>query len=213
MEDSQKEQFPYEIDAMGLRIVVEKDVFSPKHFNGWEIFTRNFPDVAGLDILEVGCGTGVTSIYLAKHGARKVVAIDVNPAAVKNTQENIRLNNLENIEARGSDIFSGLKEGEKFDVIYWNMPFMYQDEEYEYSSMLERGLFDPGYILTDRFLKEAPQYLKEGGYVLLGTGDFGDIERFKKIADTYRYSYSLLSREDSTEINPVDFQLFKLVRQ
>jgi release factor glutamine methyltransferase len=211
LNESQQETFPYEMNALGIPIVVYKDVFSPKHFNGWKMFTRNFPKVDGLEVLEVGCGTGVTSLYLAKHGAQRVVAVDINPAAVENTQKNIEKNNLINMEARFSDIFSGIKPGEQFDVIYWNTPFLYQDETYTYRSVLERGLFDPGYKLTDRFLQEAPQYLKKNGYVLFGTGDFGDVERFKKIADAYYYTYELLKKEDSVEIYRVDFQLYKLV--
>lgn len=212
LDESQKEKFPYEMEALGMKIIVEKDVFSPKHFNGWEIFTRSFPSAQGLEVLEVGCGTGVTSLYIAKHGAKKVLAVDVNPAAVENTRKNIEINKLENIETRESDIFSTLKSGECFDIIYWNTPFMYQDESYQYQSVLEKGLFDPGYKLTERFLEEAPRYLKDGGYVLFGTGNFGDVPKFKKLAEKYGYTLELLTKENSVEINPVDFQLYKLFK-
>jgi methylase of polypeptide subunit release factors len=94
LQQSQDEVFPYRIEAFGLPILVYKDVFSPKHFNGWEIFTRNFPDFKGKSILEIGCGTGITSVYLAAKGASKVFAMDINPEAVKNTQANIELKNL-----------------------------------------------------------------------------------------------------------------------
>src|SRR5262245_10275310 len=82
--DSQQERFPYVIEAFGLTLEVHEHVFSPKHFHGWEIFTRRFPEVQGQRVLEIGCGTGVTSLALLQRGARRVVAVDINPAAVEN---------------------------------------------------------------------------------------------------------------------------------
>jgi release factor glutamine methyltransferase len=168
LQQSQDETFPYQIEAFGLPILIFKDVFSPKHFNGWEIFTRNFPDFKKKSILEIGCGTGITSIYLAANGASKVLAMDINPEAVKNTQANIELNNLRNMETRDSDIFEALDSDEKFDIIYWNMPFMPIEEGYNYENVLERGLFDPGYEITETFLKESPKFLNGGGYSTFG---------------------------------------------
>src|ERR1700722_19105905 len=101
---SQNEKFPYEIRFGGLRVLVEKNVFSPKYFNGWKIFTLHFPKVNGKEILEIGCGTGITSLYLAKQGAKRVVAADVSSYAVHNTLKNVGLNGLKNIEVRKSDI-------------------------------------------------------------------------------------------------------------
>jgi release factor glutamine methyltransferase len=162
LQQSQNETFPYQIKAFDLPILVFKDVFSPKHFNGWEIFTRNFPDFKNKSILEIGCGTGVTSVYLAANGASKVIAMDINPEAVKNTQANIELNKLENLETRESDIFKALSLDEKFDIIYWNMPFMPIEEGYDYRNVLERGLFDPGYGITETFLRESSKHLMWG---------------------------------------------------
>lgn len=208
--DSQNVKFPYTIDFKGLKVSVHKNVFSPKFFNGWHIFTLNFPSVKGKEVLEIGCGTGVTSLYLAKNGAKKVVAADISTYAVKNTKENIKLNKLKNMEARKSNIFSGIKKNEKFDIVYWNMPFMYQRPGYKYKSVLERGLFDPGYKITDKFLREAKKFLKPGGAVLVGTGNFGDLPKFQKLVKKYDYKAKLLSKQKSQEINPVDFQLYSL---
>lgn len=213
LEESQKEEFPYVIEEFGLEIVVHKGVFSPKYFHGWKVFTRNFPNVDGEEVLEVGCGHGATSIYLAKHGAEKVVAVDINPLAVQNTLKNVQRNNVQNLDVRFSDIYSTLEKNERFDTIYWNMPFIFMPENYEYTSMLERGLFDPGYKLIERFLREGKEYLKPNGRILIGTGNFGDIQGFQSIAKDFGYSITLVAKEDSTEINPVDFQLYELRRK
>ena len=143
LKKSQGEEFPYVIKEFGLEIAVHKGVFSPKHFNGWKVFTRNFPSVNGEEVLEVGCGCGVTSLYLAKNGAKKVVAVDINLKAVRNTIDNTKRNDIQNIDVRYSNIYSAIKHIEKFDTIYWNTPFIYAPESYQYCSELERGLFDP----------------------------------------------------------------------
>lgn len=212
LEESQREEFPYILRELGLELEVHKDVFSPKHFNGWRVFTKNFPEFRGEEILEIGCGHGATSLYLAKNGAQRVVAVDINPEAVRNTLNNAKRNSVENVDARVSDIYSSILEGERFDTIYWNTPFIYVPEDYEYESILERGLFDPGYRLTERFISEAEKYLKPDGRILFGTGNFGDVKRFEEIARKHGYSIRLVVKEDSIEINPVDFQLFELRR-
>jgi|SRR3989344_3292121 len=210
LEGSQREKFPYTIREFGLDIAVHKGVFSPKHFKGWRVFTRNFPDITGEEVLEVGCGNGATSIYLAKNGAKRVIAVDIDSKAVQNTLENANRNRVTNIDVRISDIYSAILEGERFDTIYWNTPFIYVLENYQYSSELERGLFDPGYKLIERFLKEGQEHLKANGRILVGTGNFGNVPKFLSLANKYGYSINLLVKEDSFEINPVDFQLYEL---
>ena len=210
LDESQQCRFPYAIDALGLKIVVHREVFSPEHFHGWEIFTRNFPGVNDEDVLEVGCGTGVTAIHLAKRGAKKVVAVDINSFAVANTQENITLNDIGNVEVRVSDVFSNVQDTEKFHSIYWNLPFLYMPITYQYSSMLERGLYDPGYRYTERFLKEAKKYLHDNGRVIVGLADFADMERFSYLARRYGYTINLIASEKSVEVNPVEFRLYEL---
>ena len=50
-----------------------------------------FPD--NLRVLDVGCGTGILSLFWTKLGA-EVIAIDINPLCVKVTKHNLNLNGL-----------------------------------------------------------------------------------------------------------------------
>ena len=168
-----------------MKIEIHKGVFSPLYFNGWRIFTQNFPKVLGKEVLKVGCGCGVNILNATKKGALKAAALDINKKAVADTRKNAKLNGLEVIVYE-SDLFSAISKEEKFDIIYWNFPFMLIDENYKYRSMLERALYDPGYKLLERFLVEAANYLKTEGYVLLGFGGrgFGEPEKRSKICLT-----------------------------
>ena len=47
-------------------------------------------------VIDVGCGSGVLSIAAAKLGAKEVYAYDLDEIAVKSTQQNAKLNGLDN---------------------------------------------------------------------------------------------------------------------
>lgn len=61
-------------------------------------------------MLDVGTGSGILAIAAALLGAERVLAIDLDPVAVRVARENIRSNGLEGIvEARRGDLLSGIK--------------------------------------------------------------------------------------------------------
>lgn len=77
-------------------------------------------NLAGKCVLDMGCGTGVLGIVAAKRGARRVVAIDIDPWSQRNAIENAALNHAEAaIEVRlGSTEQIG---GDRFDVVLANI--------------------------------------------------------------------------------------------
>lgn len=67
----------------------------------------------GEQVIDVGTGSGILAIGAIKLGADKVLAVDLDPMAVKNAQENIAQNGLQDvIEARESDLLGVLSEGD-----------------------------------------------------------------------------------------------------
>jgi SAM-dependent methyltransferase len=64
------------------------------------------PDLAGLDVIELGCGTAYFGAWLKRRGARRVVGVDVTPAQLKSAR---RVNEetglgLEFIEANAESV-------------------------------------------------------------------------------------------------------------
>lgn len=72
----------------------------------------------GQNVLDMGCGTGVLGIAMAKGGAEHVVAIDIDDMSVENTKLNFSLNGLDNYTAITGDASS--IEG-TFDTIVANI--------------------------------------------------------------------------------------------
>ena len=74
----------------------------------------------GMDIIDVGTGSGILAVQAALLGAEKVLAMDFDPVAVKAATENVALNHLENkISVKHSDL---LKAADiKGDIIIANI--------------------------------------------------------------------------------------------
>ncbi|GKS10190.1 50S ribosomal protein L11 methyltransferase [Paenibacillus chitinolyticus] len=67
----------------------------------------------GEDVIDVGTGSGILSIAAAKLGARRVLAVDLDPVAVSSASENSKLNGLEDqIHVKLSDLLGVFKESE-----------------------------------------------------------------------------------------------------
>ncbi|MBQ7352509.1 MAG: 50S ribosomal protein L11 methyltransferase [Clostridia bacterium] len=71
-------------------------------------------------MLDVGCGSGILAICASKLGAKECYAYDIDPVAVKVAKENIKDNDVTNIECDVSDLLKGVKAG-KYDVITANI--------------------------------------------------------------------------------------------
>ena len=60
--------------------------------------------------------------------SERVLAMDVNPRALDFARFNARLNGISNVEFIEGDLFGSL-EGEKFDLVVSNPPFVISPEQ------------------------------------------------------------------------------------
>ena len=211
LEQSKAETAPYKVTILGEKFIVYPNVFSPKYFHDTALFAENLPVQEGEEMLEIGPGTGAISIIAVYKGAQKVLAIDINPDAVSNTQANIALHQMkEKIEVRQGDIFEHLQTEERFDIIFWNTPFGFIENQD--ISDLEKAVYDPGYKSTERFIREAREHLKEGGRILIGfSTTLGRLDLLQKFAEDAGLSLKLIYETKSEETHPVKFEIFEAV--
>lgn len=209
LKDSKNEKRTYVVSVLEKQYIVHPNVFSPKYFNDTEFFAENVPVQKDEEMLEIGPGTGIISIAAIDKGAKRVLAIDINPDAVKNTQENIERHGLQDkMEVRQGNVYSALTPEEKFDTIFWNTPFgLVADEEIP---DLEKSVYDPGYKSTEKFIKEAKVHLKQNGRLLIGfSSTLGRLDLIKKFTEEAGFDLRLIYEVESEEVHPVKFEIFE----
>ncbi len=115
--------------------------------------------------MEMGCGSGLVSLHMAKAGA-KVTAVDLDERAVQATEDGATMNGLD-VKTVRSDLFSDV--GGDFDLIIFNPPYLRGDVRGPDDLCWAGG--QDGVQLTARFLKEAKEHLEPDGRVLLLVSD------------------------------------------
>lgn len=165
---SQQEKFPYEFEVNGLSFVAHAGVFTPKYFPGVEMYNRWLRPGPGADVLEIGTGTGVVAVFAALAGARRVVATDVNPAAVANARVNVARHGLEGrVDVRHGDVFDPIRPDERFDLVFWSFPWLWVESDVQLTD-LQKACVDPGYQAARRYITQGTRLLAPGGRLTLG---------------------------------------------
>lgn len=158
----------------GMSFLVTPSVFNPKVPRTGE-FLASLLDTnlvsRNHEVLDMGAGSGVCAVFAARHAAR-VVAVDINPAAVRCTGINALLNGMEGrIEARQGDLFAPVC-GERFDLILFNPPFLRGTPQNDRDKAWRSS--DVG----ERFAADLRSHLKRGGSALVVLSTFGDARHF-----------------------------------
>lgn len=200
----------HRVKICGREFLASPRVFSPRFFADTEIFAQHLPVISGEDFLEIGCGIGAIGIIAALKGAKKVVITDINRHAVHIAHRNVNRHKLKYmVDVRQGNVFQPIRDDEKFDTIFCNVPFGLVAENRRLS-MLARAVFDPSYRFLRQFITGGPRYLKPGGRLIIGfsstLGKLALLMRFCHLADM---RLRLLHRQKSKEIYPVSFELFE----
>ena len=123
----------------------------------------------GQRVLEIGTGSGILAELAFLKGAKEVVAVDINPAAVKEASKRVPKANV---------FYSNLFENVTgvYDTIIFAAPW----SEGEINKPRDYAIYDCG--VTERFFKDVKGYLANNGYIWFQYCD-AFINKYNKISE------------------------------
>lgn len=118
-------------------------------------------DLEGKKALDMGTGSGLIALEMAKSGA-KVKATDINPEALEKVERKASERGVE-IETVESDLFEEV-QGE-YDIIAFNPPYLPGEEGVGDEEIWRGG--KKGTEVAERFLEQVDEHLRDEGSAYL----------------------------------------------
>ena len=163
-------------DFMGEKFIVNQSVLIPR--DETEILVRKAIEIINENnfkmALDVGTGSGCIACMIAKYTDCQIIGLDISSDALNTALDNAsKLNLFNKAIFRKSDVFSNIKDGEKFDIIISNPPYIPPLEKENIQTEVK---FDPelalyttdekGLEFYEKITKNAPKILNSKGYLL-----------------------------------------------
>lgn len=187
---------------MGEFYKVSKDVLIPR--DETEILVKKAIEIVNKyeyeDVLDIGTGSGCIACSIAKQTDATVLGVDISTDALRIALDNVTRLGINNRAIfRKSDLFDKVREGEVFDLIISNPPYIPIGTELSDEVMQEPyiALFanENGLEFYRKIIEKAPDYLVENGFLMFELGvdealsvkemmkkDFVNIEIIKDLA-------------------------------
>ena len=141
--------------------------FGPDTYRFARLIESHLTDHAGSvrRAVDIGCGSGAGAMLVARACPKAdVLAVDINPQALRLADINSQLAGLSNIRTTQSNLLANV-EGD-FDLIVANPPYMMDSQERAY----RHGGGTLGAGLSERIVSAALERLAPGGSLVLYTG-------------------------------------------
>jgi GTP cyclohydrolase II len=205
---------PSFVKVSGHSFVIQPGVFNASAFPSTQWFAEKVSKLTknATSFCEVGCGAGIIACLAAsKNPNLRVVATDISSIASENALENAQALNLQDrFKICSGDVFDGIDLREKFDVIFWALPFGFLDPGAEISNE-ERQVFDPGYRAIRKFISSVYSRLNPGGKVFMGfSPDLGHFDLLADIASQEGLNLIKIDEKSMRETNSVNFEILEL---
>ncbi|MDP2943001.1 MAG: peptide chain release factor N(5)-glutamine methyltransferase [Candidatus Omnitrophota bacterium] len=205
-----------ETEFMGLEFQVNPSVLIPRPET--EVLVERVLQLMGKEgfaspyVLDLGTGSGAIAVSLTKHNPLcKIVASDISEEVLEVAKANAALNGVtDSIHFILSDLFSGIDENERFDLIISNPPYIPADHydalplEVKSEPRLALDGGEKGLEFYRKIIPESAKRLKESGYLVMEMG-FGQSETIKKLADSTGSFVETEIVKDHNGINRVFF--------
>lgn len=168
-------------EFMGLDFFVKEGVLIPRPDT--ETLVEELINICnnktGLNILDIGTGSGAITVSLAKYLDKShVISVDISDIALEIAFKNAVSNKVdERIDFIKSDVFSNVPKEQKFDIIVSNPPYIRkkdieglnkQVKDFEPYNALEGG--DDGLDFYRKITKESKEFLKTKGLLAYEVG-------------------------------------------
>lgn len=181
-------------DFMGEKFLVNKDVLIPR--DETELLVRKAIEIIKENnfkmVLDMCTGSGCIACMIAKLTNSQAMGVDISTEAIHTAFKNMEKFGLYNRAIfRKSDIYSKIREDEKFDLIVSNPPYIPPkeketiQEEVNYEPDLALYTTDEkGLAFYEKIIKDAPKFLNKGGYLMfeLGIGQSTSVAQLMKKA-------------------------------
>ena len=167
-----------EWEFYGLNFFVSQETLIPRQDTELliDLVLKKYPPKQEINILDLGTGSGIIGITLAKKIPKSHILIsDVSLKALKVAEKNILNFKLKNIRTIQSNWFKNIPP-KKFDVIISNPPYI--DEESSYLNNPELS-YEPKIALISKnnglkdishIIEESPNFLSKKGRVFIEHG-------------------------------------------
>lgn len=166
-------------DFMGLSFKVNSDVLIPEQDSETlvEEALRYCED--GMRVLDLCTGSGCIALSILNYtNDTKAVCTDISDKALVVARDNAKNLNLdERVSFIETDLFPDKEQGEKFDIIVSNPPYIASDvietlavEVKDYEPRLALDGDSDGLKFYRRIVDNAPEYLYSSGYLIMEIG-------------------------------------------
>lgn len=168
-----------EQEFMGLTFSVNEHVLVPRQDTEILVETALEYKLPDMRILDMCTGSGCILVSLLKHKPLKGTlgfGCDISPDALQVAEKNAKSHCVEAVFLQG-DLFGAVPEGEKFDMIVSNPPYIptadiegLQEEVRVYDPRIALDGKEDGLFFYRKIVEDSVRYISRGGWLLLEIG-------------------------------------------